>query len=200
MDETFVPNVSSEAISETISETIGSNPGDFCFVCKVAFDRNLKKSRRRILRDRDDLVSPLLLLLWTAQRTGTWFSNHDMCLTGAPLDQSVTQHLQSMFACRKCFEKVIKLEKDVLNFESEISLLLDQCCDSLLQLDMIGGDPQTVTQLQTEIKLKDQNKAKKVRKIKTKKKTKVLPKKKKPIPQKPQPLPQPHIQKTKQIL
>ena len=183
-------------------ESVHSNPSEYCFVCKVAFDRNLKKSRRRILRDRDDLVSPLLLLLWTAQRTGTWFSQHDMWLSCGPLSQEVTQHLQSMFACRKCFERVIKLERDVRNFETEMTQLLDQSCDTLFDLDIIQGDHETVNNLQAEMKNKLETKKNKTRKVKVKRKGKTLPKKKKVTEQTPPPLPvQQHtVQKTKQIL
>jgi hypothetical protein len=175
---------------------IQSNLSDNCFVCKVFFDRNLKKSRRRILRERDDLVSPFMLLLEFASRSGTWFALNDMIFNFGPLSQRATQHLQQMFACRKCFEKVIKLQRDVINFEKEISLMLDQSCDSLLDLDIIKGDPQRVQLLQNQQLNKESNK--KVRKIK-KKKIKLLPKKKKKIVAQTQPQQQ-TIQKTKQIL
>ncbi|CAG2104791.1 unnamed protein product, partial [Medioppia subpectinata] len=178
---------------------------DYCFVCKTLFDRNLKKSRRRILRERDDLVSPLLWLLWWAQRTGVWFSNHDMHLNAGPLTHEVTQHLQQLFACRKCFERVIKLERDVHNFETEMNHMLDQSCDSLLELNVIRGDEQRVKELKSEIQLKteDSLKTKKVRKIISKKKPNVLIKKQKKktiIPSTHSSQPQQHIQKTKQIL
>ncbi|XP_054162316.1 uncharacterized protein LOC128960269 [Oppia nitens] len=199
MDERVVPNEDNSSCVQT------NQTSDVCFICKVVFDRNLKKSRRRILRDRDDLVSPLLLLLWTAQRTGIWFSTHDMHLNVGPLDQSVTQHLQQQFACRKCFERVIKLQRDVHNLENEMNIILDQSFDTLLDLDIIKGDECKVQQLKNELQQQktcnDNIKTKKEKNIK--KKVKVLSKKKKKktsnqaISQIPQ---QQHIQKTKQIL
>jgi len=137
-----------------------------------------------------------MLLLEFASRAGTWFSLNDMIFNYGPLSQSATQQLQQMFACRKCFEKVIKLQRDIINFEKEISLMLDQSCDSLLDLDIIQGDVERVKQLQTEQQLIKQSN-KKVRKVK-KKKIKVLQKKKKKIVAQTQP--QQPIQKTKQIL
>jgi hypothetical protein len=206
LEERVVRNVVNNSDGNECIAFNANHSSDYCFVCKTFFDRNLKKSRRRILRDRDDLVSPLLLLLWMAQRTGIWFSNHDIHLNAGPLDQEVTQHLQQQFACRKCFERVIKLQRDVHNLETEMNMILDQSCDTLLELNIIRGDEERVKELKSEIQLKtdDSLKTKKVRKTKTKKKTKPLVKKKKKAantsPQQPSQQPQQHIQKTKQIL
>lgn len=183
------------------------NLADHCFICKVFFDRNLKRSRRRILRDHDDLVAPFLYLLNFASKTGTWFMANEMRFNFSPISHRNMTKLQQMFACRKCFEKVNKLEKDLQNFEKEISLMLDQSCDTLLNMDIISGDSKKV-----EEKLKEQQekklKSRKVRNVGKKKKSKVVKKKKVKLEEKEkqiqiqslQQAQQPQMQKTKQIL
>lgn len=124
--------------------------GDSCFACGTNFDGSLKKSRRRVIRDRDDFMSPFLYLLNSAQRSGIWFSQyHGVSFNLGPIPNKLHSALAGAYVCRKCYEKVAKLYTTICQFEEQMTSLLDETSSILTELEFISGDADQIEKLKS---------------------------------------------------